>query len=148
VQLSSLIGREQEVKEVSTLLQRADVRLVTLTGMGGIGKTRLGLQVATELLDTFADGTYFVSLAPVSDPVMVIDTIARVLGLEHQHIGQLLSTEHMEYLKAFLHDKYLLLLLDNFEQVVSAAPELTELLIACPPANAAQYDCVELQSAK
>ena len=132
VQLSSLIGREQEVKEVSTLLQRADVRLVTLTGMGGIGKTRLGLQVATELLDTFADGTYFVSLAPVSDPVMVIDTIAHVLGLEHQHIGQLLSTEHMEYLKAFLHDKYLLLLLDNFEQVVSAAPELTELLIACP----------------
>ncbi|OLE03033.1 MAG: hypothetical protein AUG82_07370 [Ktedonobacter sp. 13_1_20CM_4_53_11] len=131
VQLSSLIGREQEVTEVSALLQRADVRLVTLTGMGGIGKTRLGLQVATELLDTFADGTYFVSLAAVSDPMMVIDTIAHVLGLEHQHSGQRVSTEHMEYLKAFLHDKYLLLLLDNFEQVVSAAPELTELLIAC-----------------
>jgi predicted ATPase len=132
VQLISLIGREQEVTEVSTLLQRPDVRLVTLTGMGGIGKTRLGLQVATELLDTFVNGTYFVSLAPVSDPVMVIDTIAHVLGLEHQHIGQRLHTEHMEYLKAFLHDKHLLLLLDNFEQVVFAAPDLTELLTACP----------------
>ncbi|GAC1350566.1 MAG: hypothetical protein NVSMB27_34260 [Ktedonobacteraceae bacterium] len=132
VQLSSLIGREQEVTEVSALLQRPDVRLVTLTGRGGIGKTRVGLQVATELLETFADGTYFVSLAAVTDPVFVIDTIAHLLGLEHQHIGQRLLTEHMEYLKAFLHDKYLLLLLANFEQVVSAAPDLAVLLTACP----------------
>jgi predicted ATPase/class 3 adenylate cyclase/DNA-binding CsgD family transcriptional regulator len=132
VQLSSLIGREQEVTKVSALLQRPDVRLVTLTGMGGIGKTRLGLQVATELLDTFANGIYFVSLAAVTDPVMVIDTIAHLLGLEHLHREPRLPTEHMEYLKAFLHDKHLLLLLDNFEQVVSAAPDLAELLIACP----------------
>ena len=132
VQLSSLIGREQEVTEVSTLLQRPDVRLVTLTGMGGIGKTRLGLQVATELLDAFADGTYFVPLAAVTDPVSVIDALAHLLGLEHQHIGQRLSTEHMEYLKAFLRDKHLLLLLDNFEQVIAAAPDLAELLTTCP----------------
>ncbi|MDQ6661668.1 MAG: protein kinase [Chloroflexota bacterium] len=132
VQLSSLIGREQEVTEVSALLQRPDVRLVTLTGMGGIGKTRLGLQVATELLDAFTDGTYFVSLAAITDPVMVIDTIAHLLGLDHQHIGQRVPTEHIEYLKAFLRDKHLLLLLDNFEQVVSAAPDMAELLIACP----------------
>jgi predicted ATPase/class 3 adenylate cyclase/DNA-binding CsgD family transcriptional regulator len=132
VQLSSLVGREQEVRQVSALLQRPDVRLVTLTGMGGIGKTRLGLQVATELLDAFADGTYFVSLAAVTDPVMVIDTIAHLLGLEHQQIGQRVPAEHMEYLKALLRDKHLLLLLDNFEQVLAAAPDLAELLIACP----------------
>lgn len=132
VQLSSLIGRGQEVAEVCALLQRPDVRLVTLTGTGGIGKTRLGLQVATELLDTFADGTYFVPLAAVTDPVNVIDNIAHLLGLEHQHIGQRVPTEHMEYLKAVVRDKHLLLLLDNFEQVVAAAPDLTELLTACP----------------
>ena len=131
VQLTSLIGREREVAQVSALLQRPDVRMVTLTGTGGIGKTRLGLQVATELLDSFANGTYFVSLAPVTDPSIVIQTIAHALGLEHQHIRQAPSGEHMEYLKTLLHDKHLLLLLDNFEQVVSAAPELTELLIAC-----------------
>jgi predicted ATPase len=130
VQLSSLIGREQEVMAVSTLLQRPAVRLVTLTGMGGIGKTRLGLQVATELLDVFADGAYFVPLAAITDPVTVIDTLAHLLGLEHQRSGQRVPTEHMEYLKAFLHDKHLLLLLDNFEQVVAAAPDLAELLAA------------------
>jgi predicted ATPase/class 3 adenylate cyclase/DNA-binding CsgD family transcriptional regulator len=131
VQLTSLIGREQEVARVSALLQRPDVRLVTLTGTGGIGKTRLGLQVATELLDSFANGTYFVSLAPITDPPVVIQTIAHALGLEHQHVKHHMPTEHIEYLKAFLHNKQLLLLLDNFEQVVSAAPELTELLTAC-----------------
>ncbi|HET7638491.1 MAG TPA: NB-ARC domain-containing protein, partial [Ktedonobacteraceae bacterium] len=131
VQLTSLIGREREVAQVSALLQRHDVRLVTLTGTGGIGKTRLGLQVATELLDSFANGTYFVSLAPITDPPVVIQTIAHALGLEHQHVKHHMPTEHIEYLKAFLHNKQLLLLLDNFEQVVSAAPELTELLTAC-----------------
>jgi predicted ATPase/DNA-binding CsgD family transcriptional regulator len=131
VQLTSLIGREREVAQVSALLQRPDVRLVTLTGPGGIGKTRLGLQVATELLDSFANGTYFVSLAPITDPPTVIQTIAHTLGLEHQHVRHHLLTEHMEYLKAFLHNKQLLLLLDNFEQVVSAALELTELLTTC-----------------
>ncbi len=130
LQLSSLVGREQEVMEVSALLQRPDVRLMTLTGMGGIGKTRLGLQIATELLDTFANGTYFVPLAAVTDPVSVIDTIAHLLGLQHQHIGQRVPTEHMEYLKAFLRDKHLLLLLDNFEQVISAAPPAIELAAA------------------
>jgi predicted ATPase/class 3 adenylate cyclase/DNA-binding CsgD family transcriptional regulator len=132
VQLTSLIGREKEVMQVCTLLQRPDVRLVTLTGMGGIGKTRLSVQVAVELFDTFADGTYFVSLASVSEPQDVINTIVHLLGLEHHHVKQGSATEHMEYLKAFLRDKHLLLLLDNFEQVIAAAPHLTELLVGCP----------------
>ncbi len=131
VQLTSFIGREQEVAAVCALLQRPEVRLVTLTGTGGIGKTRLSLQVATELLDSFADGVCFVPLAPVSDPAIVMNTIAHTLGQEHQPLRPHLPTEHTEYLKAFLHDKHFLLLLDNFEQVVMAAPDLTDLLTAC-----------------
>src|SRR5947209_3052711 len=132
VQLTSLIGREQQVTAVGALLRRADVRLVTLTGMGGIGKTRLGVQAATELLDVFPDGVCFVPLAPLSNPLLVVPTIAHLLGLDHQHATQNSMTEHLDYLRVFLRDKHFLLLLDNFEQVVSAAPDLAELLIACP----------------
>src|SRR5438445_9831538 len=80
-QLTPLIGREQEVAAACTLLRRTEVRLVTLTGTGGIGKTRLALQVATDLLADFADGVCFVSLAAVSDAAFVIPTIAHRLGL-------------------------------------------------------------------
>ncbi|HLJ32412.1 MAG TPA: tetratricopeptide repeat protein, partial [Ktedonobacteraceae bacterium] len=132
VQLTSFIGREQQVAMVCALLRRVDVRLVTLTGMGGIGKTRLGVQIATGLLDVFPDGLCFVPLAPVSDPLLVIPTIAHLLGLNHQHSPQNSIAEDLEYLKTFLHAKHFLLLLDNFEHVVSAAPDLAELLIACP----------------
>ncbi len=131
-QLTSLIGREQEVAAVDTLLRRANVRLMTITGTGGIGKTRLGLEVATALLDTFVDGVCFVPLAPISDPALVVPTLAHLLGLEHQQVRQQTTIENMDFLKAFLRDKHFLLLLDNFEQVVSAAPYLTELLMACP----------------
>lgn len=134
VQLTSLIGREREKAALCALLQRTDVRLVTLTGTGGIGKTRLGLQVATDLLDSFADGVYFVPLAPVTSPASVIPTIAHWLGLERRRTGQLprLDQEHMEYLHVFLRDKHVLLLLDNFEQVVTAASDLVDLLAGCP----------------
>lgn len=131
VQLTSLIGRVQEVAAMCTLLQRVNVRLVTLTGTGGIGKTRLGLAVATELLDMFADGVCFVPLASINDPALVVPTIAHLLGLEHTHTGSGSVQVDMEYLKAFLQDKHFLLVLDNFEQVVLAAPDLTELLVTC-----------------
>jgi predicted ATPase/class 3 adenylate cyclase len=126
VQCTSLIGREQEVTAVQTLLQREDVRLVTLTGPGGSGKTRLGLQVAAELCDPFHDGVYFVNLAPLSDPAFVLPTIAQTLGL-HEVAGQPL----LDHLKEELQRKQLLLLLDNFEQVVRAAPQLADLLAVC-----------------
>jgi transcriptional regulator with XRE-family HTH domain len=115
VPLTSLIGREREVTAVCTLL-RAKVRLLTLTGPGGVGKTHLVLYVANELQKDFTDGVCFVSLAPLREAALVLHTIAHTLQLQHTGL------EPLKHLQTFLRDKHLLLVLDNFEQVVAAAP--------------------------
>jgi predicted ATPase/class 3 adenylate cyclase len=127
VQLTSLIGRERDVATVVRLLRREKVRLVTFTGPGGTGKTSLALQVASELGNVFDGGVFFVPLASVNDPMLVIPNIARVFGIR-ESMGQSVLTRLVEVLR----QKQVLLLLDNFEQVVEAAPQVTDLLTSCP----------------
>jgi len=126
IQPTPFIGREKEVDAVHHLFLREDVRLVTLTGPGGVGKTRMALHVAEQLRAHFADGVWFVSLAPISDPDLVIPTIAQTLGLWEAGERSLL-----EQLQVFLRERQVLLLLDNFEQVVRAAMHVANLLTIC-----------------
>jgi len=122
-----LIGREKEVAKLCDHLHSPQVRLMTLLGPGGIGKTSLGLQVATEMRERFTDGVCFVSLAAISDPKLVVPAIAKELGIREAGERPL-----FDYVKVILRKKHLLLLLDNFEQVLNAAPQLPELLAECP----------------
>src|SRR5215469_14135256 len=127
VQLTSLVGREQEIASVSSHFLREEVRLLTLTGPGGVGKTRLALAVAERVQEHFRAGVCFVSLAPITEAELVLPTIAGTLGAK---ATQTQSQE--ERLLSFLRDRQLLLLLDNFEQVISAASHLSALRLACP----------------
>ena len=126
-QPTPLLGREREVEQVCAKLRRDDVRLLTLTGPGGTGKTRLALQVAADLLDDHKDGVYFVALAPLSDPALVVSTIAQTLGVKESG-GRSIMQSLLDYLR----EKALLLALDNFEQVTDAAPQVAELLANSP----------------
>jgi predicted ATPase len=124
------LGREQELEEIRDLLVgSSEVRLLTLCGIGGVGKTRLALEAARASLaeQRFPDGVAFVALAPLRDPVLVVPTIARSLGLREAE-GQ---SPH-EILHAYLREKRVLLVLDNFEHLLEAAAEVVYLIEACP----------------
>jgi predicted ATPase/class 3 adenylate cyclase/Tfp pilus assembly protein PilF len=127
LQPTALIGREKEVEEVTARLLRDDVRLLTLTGPGGTGKTRLALQAAAEVIEHFRDGVFFINLAPITDPDLVVSEIAQTLGVQEAAGKPLVHS-----LKEHLHGKHLLLLLDNFEQIVPAASLVSQLTQSSP----------------
>ncbi len=124
--LTSFVGREREIDAIAATLRRRDVRLVSLCGPGGVGKTRLAIAVSARLLEDYADGVGFVDLGLVSDPDAVRAAIAHSLGIpeaDQETAG--------DRLKAYLADRQRLLVIDNFEQVVGAGPILTDLLSSC-----------------
>jgi predicted ATPase/DNA-binding CsgD family transcriptional regulator len=125
--LTSFVGREREVATVTDRLCRDDVCLVTLTGPGGVGKTRLAIRVAEAVSAEFPGGIWFVPLASVRDPDLIAPTLARALGLQESQARPL-----VEAIAAFLAGRRGLLILDNFEHVLDAAPLVTDLLVACP----------------
>ena len=124
-EVTHFIGRTHEAAEIKQLLE--ETRLLTLVGSPGTGKTRLSLHVAKEIADSFRDGAFFVSLAPVNDPAQVINAIANAVGVNETRDQPLIET-----LKRALRKSQMLLVLDNFEHLLSAAPQVSDLLAAAP----------------
>ncbi len=122
---ASIIGREKEIAEIKNLLLQNEVRLLTMTGIGGTGKTTLAQAVARGLLTEFSDGVFFVELAAITNAELVISTIALPLGVKEAG-----GKPTLEILKDYLRDKRMLIVVDNFEQVIDAAPKIAELLSA------------------
>ena len=116
---SSFVGREREVRALTALIRDEDARLVTLTGPGGSGKTRLSIEAAAELVGDHKAGTFWVELAPIRDPALVTEEIGKTLGAQ-------------DGLADLIGEREMLLVLDNLEQVIEAAPELAALVEACP----------------
>ena len=127
VQPNELIGRERELEQAEALLSRDDCRVLTLTGAGGAGKTRLALQVAANVVEQFANGVFFVPLSPVRDWELVVPTVGRTIGLRERPGETMLET-----VTDYLSDKQILLVLDNFEQVLAAAPPLWGISSTAP----------------
>jgi predicted ATPase len=124
--LTTFVGRDREVEAVWSLLLRPDVRILTLTGPGGVGKTRLALRVSEGLADTFIDGVAYVQLASVSDPDLVLVALAQAVGVRDNGAQPV-----VDRLRAHLVTKQLLVILDNFEHVLPASSTLIELLETC-----------------
>jgi predicted ATPase/DNA-binding SARP family transcriptional activator len=129
MQPTPFMGRETELEAVVDALRQAETRLVTLTGPGGCGKTRLGLEAAAELRDCFDQGVYFVDLAPVHDPAHVLLAVAAALRISQGSSGR---RPLPDVLNDFIRDKRMLLVLDNFEHLLAAAPDVAGILAACP----------------
>ena len=123
---TSLVGREEAIEEVTELVGRPGARLVTLTGLGGIGKTRLAVAAGERLVDRFGSGTAFVPLAAVTDPGLVLAGVARAVGAELAG-----ADSPLDALVEYFGDDRWLLILDNFEQVVAAARDIDALLARC-----------------
>ncbi len=131
VRLASFVGRERERKAIAALVRQPEVRLLTLTGPGGIGKTRIALEIADELEPEFADGVAVLFLSASRDPDHLLPEIAQALGVPEPGRGPV-----AERLYPWLSRRRMLLVLDNFEQIVTAAPQLSALLAACPNVTA------------